>query len=80
MKRESLHGILFFFAKHTDYIMKGVDCMITFIIILSIVLAILMVVLTFTFAGGAAFLLIFGDAIVCVLIIMLIVKAINKKK
>lgn len=76
-----LKTIAFFInAKNARAFMKGGICMITFTILM-IILAILMVVSVIVISvGGAAFIIVFGDIIVCVFILIWIIKKIFKKK
>ena len=54
--------------------------MITFIITLITLLVVAATVLVFIVTGGLSFLLVFGDLIVCALIIMLIVRVFRRRR
>lgn len=71
---------IFINAKNTWAFMKGGIYMITFTILM-IILAILMVVSVIVISvGGAAFIIVFGDIIICVFILIWIIKNLFKKK
>ena len=71
---------LIWFAKLTAPIMEGVDSMILFIILLSILLAISMISAICLIIGAGSVILVFGDVIVFVLILWIIVKLFTLKK
>ena len=54
--------------------------MITFSILLTVLLAVAFVVATIALACGAGFIAVFGDLIICGLVIALIVKLFKRKK
>lgn len=54
--------------------------MILFILLAIIAVAFLVSLVATIIAGGASVILIFGDAIVCVALIVIIIKAINNRK
>lgn len=54
--------------------------MILFILLAIIAVAFLVSLVATVIAGGASVIMIFGDAIVCVALIVIIIKAINNKK
>lgn len=60
--------------------MKGVDIMITFIILLCTLLLVTVASIALLSVGGAAFIVVFGDLIVCALMIVWIMKRLLKKK
>lgn len=60
---------------------KGVnEIMILFIILATIALIVLAVGVSMLIAGGATFVVIFGDLIVCVALIVMLIKLIFRKK
>lgn len=54
--------------------------MILFTILLLITLVLTVVAITLITVGGSAFIIIFGDLIVCIAILVFIMKTITKKK
>ena len=54
--------------------------MITLLVILAVIIGLVLVGAVLVFAGGAAFLLTFGDVIIAVLIIVAIIRHFWKKK
>lgn len=54
--------------------------MILFTILLLITIILTVVAITLITVGGSAFIIIFGDLIVCIAILVFIMKAITKKK
>lgn len=73
--------MLFFFARITAPIVKGDDYMITFIMLVMAIALCAIVAVIALMAGGTAVLVVYGDVIVCVLIIVWITKKIiNKRK
>ena len=60
--------------------MEGVMIMITFIILLSLIVALAVAALVSTIVAGIGFTAVFGDLIVFGLIIWLIIKIFRKKK
>lgn len=59
---------------------KGVNEMILFMILLIMLLIIGVIAVLAISVGGSAFILVFGDLILCVLIIVWIIKKLIKKK
>ena len=58
----------------------GKEHMVLFIVLAIIVLLLALVTIAVVSVGGAAFIILFGDVIVCIWIIINIMKAITKKK
>ena len=58
----------------------GKEHMVLFIVLAIIVLLLALVTIAVVSVGGAAFIILFGDVIVCIWIIIKIMKAITKKK
>ena len=54
--------------------------MITLLVILAVIIGLVLVGAVLVFAGGAAFLLTFGDVIIAILIIVAIIRHFWKKK
>lgn len=54
--------------------------MFTFIVLVMVLLMLLIVTAIIIAIGGSAFILVFGDLIVCIAIIVWIIKRIRKKK
>lgn len=78
---ESARALSFCFAKIASYIMERSDVfMITFTILTSIILILIALAVVILSIGGATFIAIFADLIVCVFIVMLIMKAVSKAK
>lgn len=71
---------LFFFAKKTTPFMEGVMKMILFIILAIVALAAIAVFGLSAIGVGAAIIAVFGDLIVFVIIIWMIVKLVQKNK
>ena len=70
----NLGSFLFYFAILTVPIMKGDEVMILFIT-LALILALLVTITVLAISiGGASFIIIFGDVIVCIFIIIWIIK------
>lgn len=75
-----LSPLSLFFANLTAPLMERSDMMILFTILL-ITLLVLAIIVTFSIGiGGAAFIVVFGDVIVCMLVIVWIMKKILKRR
>lgn len=80
MEGSNRDSLFFLRIKNTLYYEKGVNVMILFSI-LAIILAILIVIAVAVLAiGGAAGIVIFGDLIVCIALIVLIMRFIIRRK
>lgn len=78
VKRGLLKPLLFF-AKNAGAIMKGGISMILFTILAIILLALIVAAILIVSIGGTAFILVFGDLLVCCVIIGWIIRKMLKK-